>query len=215
MSGDLKHEIAHMGPHGFTAAFSPDSRVFATGAEELRLYDAATGKLIKSITAGHRSIRRVAFTPDGKRIVASSDWARPIATGICLESEVQLWDIATGKALYTIKDLNPWLMSLAISPDGQTLATGSEGPFQERHAKPRCEVCLWKIDNGERLQSLRLDGTRPYGMAFSPDGKTLAIATTEQVVIADPQTLKVRSQLFKTTHTPRWDKARIEIRPKQ
>src|SRR5437868_200969 len=65
-------------------AFSPDGKRIASTGNELRVWDATTGKLIHAKPA--RGGCTVAFSPDGKHL-ASSDHVGAVA----------LWDVETGK----------------------------------------------------------------------------------------------------------------------
>jgi len=57
---------------------------------------------------------------------------------------------------------------VAISPDGKLVAAGSVDN----------SLKLWDADSGEERASLENVGDRVRGVAFSPDGKTLATAAT-------------------------------------
>jgi WD40 repeat protein len=66
-------------------------------------------------------VNDVAISPDDK-LLASCDgiWQRKDEPG-----EVKLWDLATRKELPTLGDHLGCVSSVAFSPDGKTLATGS------------------------------------------------------------------------------------------
>src|SRR5262249_51778640 len=66
-------------------AFSPDGNTLASGAQDkaIILWDVATGKATSTWTAP-RPVESVAFSPDGKTLAAAA------------QSEVELWDVATG-----------------------------------------------------------------------------------------------------------------------
>src|SRR4051812_22119946 len=82
-------------------------------------------------TEGNGGVESVAFSPDGKWVASAqesgpSTFANP-ATG------VKMWDAATGKEVVTLKWKNPRRglegpgrgRSVAFSPDGKRLASGS------------------------------------------------------------------------------------------
>src|SRR5688572_230517 len=62
---------------------------------------------------GHTSeVFTVVFSPDGKRLAS------------CSNSDVRVWDLATGKELYTYPTKGTNVYGLAFSPDGKRLAVG-------------------------------------------------------------------------------------------
>jgi WD40 repeat protein len=67
-------------------AFSADNRLIATGCHDqaARMWDAATGKLISSSRRLKTAVRVVAFSPDGKTLLAS---------GLGANRCVRLWSV--------------------------------------------------------------------------------------------------------------------------
>ena len=105
------------GQNSAMAVYSPDGRLLAAGevgqGEEfpVRLWDAGSGELRRTLTGHRKDVSGLAFTPDG-RILASGDWA-----GI-----TRLWNVASGEALQTLAQ--PWSVKVvAFRPDGAQLAT--------------------------------------------------------------------------------------------
>ncbi|NJR76211.1 MAG: hypothetical protein HC773_26820, partial [Scytonema sp. CRU_2_7] len=62
--------------------------------------------------------------------------------------------------------------SVAFSPDGQTIASGSED-----HT-----VRLWDVETGECVKILKRHTDRVRSVAFSPDGKTLASGSEDETI---------------------------------
>ncbi|GEM_PF-4723545 len=54
-------------------AFGPDGKRLASGSDDatVRIWDATTGQETLTLRAKHRSVRSVAFSPDGHRLVAT------------------------------------------------------------------------------------------------------------------------------------------------
>ena len=107
--------LRHFGNvHGaFGVAFSPDGKVLASVGEDrrIRLWDAATGRPLRTLAGHEDTISRIAFAPTGKLLASASH-----------DSTVRLWDTATGKELRQLQGPMDGGKCLAISPDGKWLA---------------------------------------------------------------------------------------------
>ena len=77
------------------ARFSPDGQLIAAaGGSSLRLWDAATGRLVRELSAGDKGrLSSVAFSPTDNRLLAVG------YGGQADVSHVALWDIDAGTEL--------------------------------------------------------------------------------------------------------------------
>lgn len=98
-----------------------------------------------------------AFSPDGRYVAESPGQGRH-------GFHVRLVELASGKQISAFERHDP--SSIALSPDGTTLATG--------HWEI---VTLWNMITGKRLAVLRGFGRYVDGLSFSRDGKLLAAST--------------------------------------
>ena len=117
----------------YGVAFSPDGKLVAVGLNEkvAKIFDVASGKQLFNLE-GHKGwVWSVAFSPDGK-ILATG--AGDLTNSFSPRSgEIKLWDVSSGKELVH-KKTHPWFVtSLAFSPDGKALVSGSwaRGDFRK------------------------------------------------------------------------------------
>jgi WD40 repeat protein len=83
---------------------------------KLKLWDAATGRLIRSFEGHTGLVKSVAFSPDGTHVVSGGE-----------DEMLKLWDVATGQLIWTSKGHSGGVNSVAISPDGTRVLVGNWG----------------------------------------------------------------------------------------
>jgi RNA polymerase sigma factor (sigma-70 family) len=143
----------------FGLAFSPDGKLLASPSRDgtIKLWDARNGKAGKTLK-GDGGVCSVAFSRDG--LLASGGF----------DGTVRLWDLEAGKPKQTLKGgyATSYLVSVAFSPDGRTLAAA--GPEADR-----CSISLFDARTGKLLKTFHEKRGFPMNLAFSTDGRTIAV----------------------------------------
>jgi WD40 repeat protein len=157
-------------------ALAPDGKTLVTASldQTVRLWESATGRELRQFI---RPVPRkdaadvgsfaplLGFSPNGKTVSAGY----PDGT-ICI------WDADTGKALRDFSGHATPVAALVFSPSGKALASGGIDGL----------VRLWDVATGKKVRELKLPpipriaglnggSAGTIHLAFSPDGKTLAV----------------------------------------
>jgi WD40 repeat protein len=136
-TGALEHNLVGSGEAIVSLAFSPDGRLLATGGDDssVRLWRVSDGHLMKTIPA-YNHVFSVAFSPDGQwlatggraRSAVGTFWHQLVGDRFsgANPTSVRLWRVSDGALLQSLNGHSDDVISVAFSPDGKLLATGSE-----------------------------------------------------------------------------------------
>lgn len=142
--------------------FSPDGRrlVVASGDGQAQIWDTQLGKLLATLP----DVRKIYFSPDGEKLLA-------------VGGGVRVWDATTGKPalLWELPGFAYRVSHISFSEDGKQLFAASPGLFRS--------WSLGETDFAQMPLTLKTPDTLSMAMSVSPDGKWLAYATVDGLVL--------------------------------
>jgi len=176
--------------------FSRDGKnVISSGMDgTVRQWEVASGKELHQFTGQKKGLWGMAVSPDDKMI----------ATASLNDRIIHLWDSATGNEIRRLEGHQDGVDSLAFSPDAKILASG--GSQNAGHQLLR----FWDVNTGKEIRLAvdpdpvpvepdhrGMEGILSVGrVKFSPDGKFLAAACRNNIVIFDAATGRRFAQLI-------------------
>ncbi len=188
-----------LSPDGKTFAATKSGVTVINGVSDavVRLGDVSTGNLhptFMSTKSVRSPIHRLVFSPDGT-VLAGVETKTSVAKNPDIagehirttRSKIWIWDVKTGNVLSTVipqqveesdkhtrREQIPFVV---FSPDGRTFATANQ---------ITAAVQLWEVSTGDLILNFAIPYPEPMppqnrrgaiNLTFSPDGKTLAVAT--------------------------------------
>jgi WD40 repeat protein len=146
-----------------SVAVSPDGKTIISGSGDntVRVWDALTEAVPRTLQGHSGTVMSVAVSPDGKTIVSGSD-----------DKTVRVWDALTGTALLTLQGHRDSVWSVAVSPDGKTIVSGDWGT----------SVWVWDALSGAAILTLEGHSGIVTSVAVSPDGKTIVSGSDDKTV---------------------------------
>jgi WD40 repeat protein len=157
-----------------SVAFSPDGKQLATGNTDytMKLWEADTGRLVRTFDDLGLAPGCVAFSPDGKQLACCGSSYDPKTRSVG-HFEIKLLDMASGREVHTLQGHTSDVRRIAFSPDGLRLASAGG---EDRTVK------VWDVQAGREVYSLRGHEGPICGVAFSPDSTRLASAGWDATV---------------------------------
>jgi hypothetical protein len=127
----------------------------------VEIWDVKESRLVSKLPLPGVGDISVAFAPDGQTLAAAGDG----------NPAVHLFDLKQRELRQTLPGHKDKIWSMAFSPDGKLLATGSGD----------VTIKLWATEEGRVLATLRGHNEGVVAMAFTPNGETLVSGSSELI----------------------------------
>lgn len=172
--------LAGLSERILSLAFSKDGSVLVAGGGtparfgEIQLWDAANGKLRRSVMLTGDTVFGASLSPDGSRV----------ATG-CTDNTVRILDAASGKELYKMGAHENWVLGTVFSVDGKRVVSVG----RDRSAK------LTDAGSGAFLENVNLLRGELAAIARHPSKEIVVIGGEDRVpyvyMLNRPQNMKI------------------------
>jgi WD40 repeat protein len=143
--------------NGKFAVFSADGKTLALfDQDQIKLYDVSSGKFVQALEGSFQAVSSLHFAPDGRSLAVIGNGPVNSLTA----PRTMIWQLPNGK--HTVVDIQ-YPLKLTYAPkEGTLLIWTAES------------IHIFDPNTASKLTTLDEYGTSVDGVAFSPDGKTLA-----------------------------------------
>lgn len=138
--------------------FSPDYEYLASGGEDglIKIWNANTGRVIRTIKAHHSPITTVKFSPERRFILSVSE-----------SGEILIWNIETGKLQAKMTNFDSPVSAVTFSGQRKYLVAGHENG----------DLTIMSYRTGNKLDTIKTYGSKITALQFASDHQHMVSAT--------------------------------------
>jgi sugar lactone lactonase YvrE len=144
-----------------TAQQALNESTFHSKAEDDFIKPQEQDPCILTFTGHSEAVNGCAFSPDGTKMVSTSD-----------DQTLKLWDVETGAEIRTFTGHSNWVLGCAFSPDGTKVVSASIDKTLK----------LWDVETGAEIRTFIGHSGSVLACVFSPDGTKVASASIDKTL---------------------------------
>ncbi|KAB8331285.1 hypothetical protein SD80_026020, partial [Scytonema tolypothrichoides VB-61278] len=135
------------------------------------------GPLVRTLTGHSSSVKAVAVTPDGKRLISSAYYDNTLKVWDLADGKeiftLKVWDLADGKEIFTFKADRNSITALVVTPDGKRVISSN---FHDNTLK------VWDLADGKEVFTLNAHSDSVTAVVVTPDGKRVISASRDKTL---------------------------------
>jgi WD40 repeat protein len=153
-TGHMATQIVNVDRDDAHLTYSSDGKwLISARGEKIKIWDATSGKEVRTLRGHTQPVTALAFSEDGKRLASSS-----------MDETVRIWDPDLGETLFVYRGHTGVVDGVSFRPDGKFVAcVGGDGT-----------VRVWDATASQNAR--QIPGTQSFNgcVALSPDGRSIA-----------------------------------------
>jgi len=170
-------------PGAAAVACSPDSHTLGQAAQlgKLVLWDLQSGERLHTLDTflasdesreAYIAYPALAFSPDGTIVASTTESLETEGSAEIHNGGVGLWRTDAAADPLRIEPTWLYVTSVDFSPDGRLLVVGTKDGFMAQGGR----LIVLQAESGDELRTIDIPGEGVRDLAFSPDGKLIAVA---------------------------------------
>jgi len=151
--------------------FSPDGRqIISSDGKTIKLWNAASGREIRSFTDTSNWVTSIALSPDGKYIVSSGG------------KIIKLWYLASGREIKDFIGHRGNVKAVAFSPNGRQIVSCSHDWNPSDRSNIDNTIRIWDVASGREIIIIESHSESVNSVAFSPDGIRIVSGSSDKTI---------------------------------